>query len=204
MCNSSKLDHRATTVPAPIVFTPDQNWDGIDGQWSSFTLRIGTPQQFVRVLPATASQQTWAIRPQGCAYTTDTSTCENLRGWVFDPSDSSTWDVIGNYSTWIGRNLGLDDGALFGYETVGLGGLGEGGPTIENTTVGALMSLDYFVGVFGLHPKPTNFSTFNEPSPSYMSKLKDQQLIPSLSYGYTAGNPYSKSTPWQRLSPDLC
>lgn len=189
-CSSVELEPRATTVPAPIVFTPDQNWDGIDGQWSSFTLRVGTPQQFVRVFPATSSQQTWVVRPEGCAYTTDTSTCENLRGWTFDISASSTWDFIGNYSTWIERQLGIYAGASYGYDTVGLGGVGEGGPTILNTTVGAMMDLDFFVGIFGLHPKPTNFTTFNNPSPSYMSKLKDQQLIPSLSYGYTAGNQY--------------
>ena len=43
----TSLVTRANTLPAPIAIAPDQNWDGIDGQWSSFTLRVGTPQQFV-------------------------------------------------------------------------------------------------------------------------------------------------------------
>lgn len=60
------LSPRATTVAAPIGFSPDQNWDGIDGQWSSFTLAIGSPQQFVRTFVSTASQQIWAIDPIGC------------------------------------------------------------------------------------------------------------------------------------------
>jgi hypothetical protein len=46
------------------------------------------------------------------------------------------------------------------------------------------------LGVFGLGPKPTNFSDFNEPQPSYMWSLKNQSLIPSLSFGYSAGAPY--------------
>lgn len=46
------------------------------------------------------------------------------------------------------------------------------------------------LGVFGLGPIPTNFSDFNDPQPSYMYSIKNQSLIPSLSYGYTAGAPY--------------
>ncbi|OJD30181.1 acid protease [Diplodia corticola] len=190
VCDSSQLETRAAeAVPAPLVFTPDQNWDGIDGQWSSFTLRVGSPQQFVRVFPATSSQQIWVVKPEGCAYTQDTS-CPSDRGWVFNISQSSTWETIGNYSTWAERNLGYDAAATYGYETVGLMGEGENGPTLVNATVGAMMDLDFFLGVFGLHPKPTNFSSFNNPSPSYMTLLKDQGVIPSLSYGYTAGNQY--------------
>lgn len=45
-------------------------------------------------------------------------------------------------------------------------------------------------GFFGLNPAATNFSTKTTPTPSYMSSLKSQGFIPSLSYGYTAGNQY--------------
>jgi len=48
-------------------------------------------------------------------------------------------------------------------------------------------------GMFGLGPKPTNFSDFNDPQPSYMWSLKNQSIIPSLSYGYTAGASYNSS-----------
>jgi hypothetical protein len=46
------------------------------------------------------------------------------------------------------------------------------------------------LGVFGLGPQPTNFSDYNDPKPSYMWSLKNQSLIPSLSFGYSAGAPY--------------
>ena len=44
--------------------------------------------------------------------------------------------------------------------------------------------------MFGLGPLPTNFSGFDQPQPSYMSTLKNQSLIPSLSFGYSAGASY--------------
>jgi hypothetical protein len=50
---------------------------------------------------------------------------------------------------------------------------------------------DFLFGVFGLGPKPTNFTDgFNDPQPSFMWSLKNQSMIPSISYGYTAGAPY--------------
>ena len=49
-------------------------------------------------------------------------------------------------------------------------------------------------GYFPLGNKPTNFSDFNTPQLSYMSSLKNQSYIPSLSYGYTAGAHYRGTT----------
>lgn len=49
---------------------------------------------------------------------------------------------------------------------------------------------DFYLGNFGLGPKPTNFTTFNNPQGSFLWSLRNQSLIPSLSWGYTAGNPY--------------
>lgn len=44
--------------------------------------------------------------------------------------------------------------------------------------------------MFGLNPRPTNISNFSDPSPSYISNLKEKSLIPSLSWSYSAGNRY--------------
>lgn len=162
----------------------------VDGSWSTFTLRVGTPQQFVRTYVSFASYQTWVVLPQGCDAATNEQSCSNARGWLFNESASTTWDDIGIYSLWIERNLDYTGDAEYGYDTVGLGGVGEGGPTIENTTVGGLAVTDYYLGIFGINPKPTNFSSFNDPSPSYMTLLKEQNYIPSVSFGYTAGAPY--------------
>lgn len=175
-------------VPPPISISPDQNWD--EGQWSTFTLRVGTPQQFVRTYVSFAAYQTWVVLPEGCSAAADKSSCADSRGWLFNQSASSTFDRIGIFDLWIEKNLGYNGNAIYGYDTVGLGGQGEEGPTLKNTTVGGLAVEDFWLGVFGLNPKPTNFTTFNEGSPSYMTKLKEQKYIPSMSFGYTAGAKY--------------
>lgn len=41
-----------------------------------------------------------------------------------------------------------------------------------------------------MKPIPTNFTNFVEPQPSWMQSLENTSAIPSLSYGYTAGNQY--------------
>ena len=89
--------------------------------------------------------------------------------------------------------MGLDGNAEYGFDTVGLGGLGEGGPIIKNTTVGQVAVEDFYLGIFGLNPKPTNWSSYLDYSPAYMTLLKEQDYIPSLSFGYTGGAQYSTS-----------
>ncbi|KAI5359535.1 Putative aspartic peptidase A1 family, aspartic peptidase domain superfamily [Septoria linicola] len=190
---NARADSNATSIPAPIAFHPDQNWDGIDGEWSSFTLRVGTPQQFVRTFVSFASYQTWVVLPQGCAQAADEESCAESRGWLFDNNSSSTFEYKGIYDLWVQNNLGYEGNAIYGYDTVGLGGEGEGGPTLLNTTVGAMAVEDFYLGVFGINPKPTNFTADRNGSPSYMTLLKEQKHIPSLSFGYTAGAKYRYS-----------
>ncbi|KAF1972755.1 acid protease [Bimuria novae-zelandiae CBS 107.79] len=189
------------TVPDPISVAPDQNWEGIDGKWNTFSLRIGSPYQVVRVFVSTASQQTWAIAKRACMISeTDEATnsttekedsdCYNSRGWTFNASESTTWDNNGFYQLWIEQNLELSGNGQYGWDTVGLGLPGEMGPTLHNTTVGTVISSDFWLGHFGVNPKPTNFTNFTDPSPAYMSLLFEQNLIPSVSFGYTAGAQY--------------
>lgn len=45
--------------------------------------------------------------------------------------------------------------------------------------------------MLGLNSASTNFTPEDEGNPSYMSTLKANNLIPSLSFGYTAGNQYT-------------
>lgn len=51
----------------------------------------------------------------------------------------------------------------------------------------------FMLGVFGIGPKTTNLDDFNDPQPSFLWSLKNQSLIPSLSYGYYAGASYDKT-----------
>jgi hypothetical protein len=71
-----------------------------------------------------------------------------------------------------------------------LGYVGSGSPTLINTTVTWINTFDFWIGEFGLNPRPTNFTSLNDNSPSYLSLLYESDSIPSLTYGYTAGAQY--------------
>lgn len=110
--------------------------DGDDGSWSSFALRVGSSEQIVRVLPSTAGQETWVVSPQGCPPgrngTSTSSSCSQSRGGLFDSTQSSSWQTLGNYSLGLELNLGYDDTALYGLDTVALGFDNSiGGPAID-------------------------------------------------------------------------
>lgn len=99
-------------------------------------------------------------------------------------------DANGIFSLAIETNLGISANALYGNDTLSLGLPGNITPSLVGQNVGGVASKELFMGYFGLNPAATNFSTFNNPVESYMSTLKAQSQIPSLSYGYTAGNQY--------------
>lgn len=192
------------TLPAPISVAPDQDWLGIDGKWNTISLRVGNPYQTIKVFVSTASQQTWAVHELACMVNqTDPATnetvptldtdCFDSRGRTFNLTASTSWDDNGFFQLWTEKNLGLVGNGQYGWDAVGLGLPGEEGPTLDNTTVGTLISPNFWLGHFGVNPKPTNFSAFVDPSPSYMSILFAQKKIPSLSFGYTAGSQYRKS-----------
>ena len=131
------------------------------------------------------------VLPQGCP--SGDSSCPEERGDLFNNATSSTWKAQGYYHLILEENLGIDGVGYFGNDTVGLGIQGSGGPTLENQVVGGIATENYYLGVLGVNPKPINFTSLDEGQPSYISSLKEQSLIPSVSFGYTAGAQYSMS-----------
>ena len=128
-------------------------------------------------------------------------TCAQSRGELFDPSLSTTWSPLGNYSLEIEANLGYDTVASYGLDTVALGFSNDtGGPTLQGQVVGGLEPYLFYTGVFGLKNQPTNFTASNDqfnltntkPYSSFLTTMRNQNLIPSLSWAYTAGAMYSK------------
>ena len=208
------------TVPAPVIIPVTQYWsvplplypllcqlwlawratadrgrassrEGNDGPWSSFQLRVGTPPQYPRVFISTTGYNSWVVLPQpGCNSTT--VSCANSRGTLFSPNQSTTWRDQGLYALDLELNLNYSTNADFGLDTVGFGLPGGGGPTLDSQVVaGFENNADYLLGHFGLAPFPTNFSTFGNPQPSFLTTLKGKNLIPSVSWSYTAGAQYS-------------
>jgi hypothetical protein len=192
----SLLAGQTQAVTAPLSIPPGGNWEGVDGTWSTYAVRVGTPDTVVRLFVSTTGYQTWVIAPQGCNSLSQQA-CDNSRGNDFYYNQSSTWQEKGKYKLWIEQNLGLDsstDIGEFGLDTVGLGYDGEGGPTLQKQVVGAIATEDYYYGLFGINPVPTNWSNFSDSSPSYMTSLKDEGQIPSVSWAYTGGAQYRTSS----------
>ena len=88
-------------------------------------------------------------------------------------------------------NLGYSDNATYGLDTLALGlSNANGSPQIQTQVVAAFATDDYYVGLFGLGHQGVNFSEYSTPNATFLTTLKDQDMIPSLSWGYTAGAIY--------------
>lgn len=80
-------------VPAPLSIAPSQAFQSNDGPWSTFPIRVGTPEQVFEVLISTASQETWIPVPQGCVVG-DPLDCGAQRGALpFNGVPSNGFDI---------------------------------------------------------------------------------------------------------------
>ena len=138
------------------------------------------------------------MSPQGCppgrSGTSPSSSCNQSRGGLFGPTQSSSWQALGSYSLGLELNLGYNETAPYGFDTVALGFDNSiGGPTVDSQVISALATDDYYLGVFGLGHQGTNISNFTEPRPSFLNVMHNKSMIPSLSWAYTAGAQYRES-----------
>lgn len=151
--------------------------------------------------PRTRSYQTSVIVSEGCIDFSPPN-CISSRGGeghLFNFHQSSTWEnntanVTSNiYPIGVGKALGYHGKAELGFDDVTLGWKGAGGPTLKNQTVAGFASNDSYLGFFGISPRASNFTSMANPIPSYMQNLRQNSMIPSLSWAYTAGNQYRES-----------
>ncbi|KAF7712189.1 Uncharacterized protein PECH_003971 [Penicillium ucsense] len=188
----------ASPSPAALVIPPSEYFDGNDGPWSSFFIRVGTPEQTVRVLISTASPESIVVLSEyGCSrsvFETVPADCAVSRGTLFSVNQSTSWidqGLFGINQQGVGfeANLGYDVRADFGLETLGTG---LSGLKLKNQTVAGIAAPEpFYLGIFGLNPQPVNFTSLgNHSSPSFLTSLKDGGFIPSLSWSYTAGAKY--------------
>ena len=164
--------------------------DGNDGPWSSFNISIGTPPQTVRLLISTSTTQSLAILPDACTTpnSSDSYDCVSQRGGLFDPDKSVTWVDQGNHTLELERNLGYNDNGDFGFDNIILGPPGSASIQLSNQSVVGVASEDFYIGVLGLRPTFANSGANPDYSiTSLMTTLKSKNLIPSLSWSYTAG-----------------
>lgn len=169
-------------APVQIDFGPD--FLGDDGLWSPVQIRVGTnPEQWLLVLPNTLSSDTWVIGPGGCD---GTQICQADRGGLFYWNQSSTWRELGyfdlGYTDITGASLGQ-----YGLDNVSISNT----VSVPQLPVAIVNSTRLWLGQLGLNVKETRFND-NTAHISFLSSLvQNLSLIPSHSYGYTAGAPYA-------------
>lgn len=124
--------------------------EGNDGPWSTFDLRVGDPEQHVRVLVSTASPQSMVVLSDlGCSedvFDEVPSGCAKARGSLFNLNKSETWDNVGTYGIneeglGFQANLGYTQRAQWGFDQVGIGLTG---PQLNNQTVAAIATPEPF------------------------------------------------------------
>lgn len=131
------------------------------------------------------------VLPQpGC--NSSTGACADSRGTLFNPNQSTTWRDQGLWALDLELNLNYSTHADFGLDTVGFGLPSSSLPVLDSQVVAGFQNnVYYYLGLFGLAPFETNL-TFANPHTSFMATLKAKNLIPSVSWSYTAGAQYSE------------
>lgn len=116
----------------------------------------------------------------------------------FQPNQSSTWlasgrnqsSTEGDLNTQNGSHNDLPGFSYYGTDVVGLGLDATTGLNSSKSLVAGILTEPYYIGILGL--VPFQYQSSKNASASIMVQLKQQDLIPSLSYGYTAGAIYRK------------
>ncbi|KKY19779.1 putative eukaryotic aspartyl protease family protein [Phaeomoniella chlamydospora] len=173
-CSSSR--------PAPLAIPPNTDkWLGYDGNWSPVTILVGKPAQWVYVLPNILSNELWVIGPSGC---NDSTTCIDARGGVFDSSQSKTWQAWGSFELVFNQELGVTGEAYYGSDRISP----NQGPTVSDQIIGIVNNTQFYTGYLGLGVTGQVFGAATRET--YLTSLVMAGVIPSYSFGYTAGAYY--------------
>lgn len=164
---------------------------GNDGKWSTITLRIGNQPQVVYLQASTGSSITTVVGPGWCDNTSTDYACD-LRGRVFNPAQSTTWQSIGSYATQPQPYLYDESSSLgflktnskdygwanFGRDTIKIAN--DQGPDfrIDHQTIGVINDTTTLLGTLGLSVKSRSFAN-EERYPSFLSSLHDNGTIPT-------------------------
>ena len=144
--------------------------------------------------------------PPGIPGTSGPSSCPDSRGGLFNISRSASWHALGNDTLEVDANLGYGNlSGTYGLDSITLGFSNSvGGPELQSQIVTALAPKHYFNGLFGLNHQATNISNFSDPHPSALTTMKQNNVIPSLSWAYTAGAQYRELFLIPPLSQQKC
>ncbi|KAI4238321.1 MAG: hypothetical protein LQ352_007886 [Teloschistes flavicans] len=188
---------RCDVQPAPIVVEPSGNFSGNDGAWGTFNVAVGTPPQSLELLASSQNPETWVILDEGCV-ATDPSNCSVTRGGVYVYSNSSSWSKKGVYGLTSESNLGYtqnSDAGAYGWDNVAVATPDGSNIVLNHSVIAGLATKDFYLGSLGLAARATEWQDHSDSNDTFsrdslITTLQKQNLIPTLSYGYTAGASY--------------
>ena len=181
--------HASIPKPAAISVPVRSDWFGWDGQWSPVSVRVGTPPQWVNLFVSTAGQETLLVGEGGCGGVLQ---CVNTRGGVFSIKNSTSWVDQGAYDIGLDPQLEFEGPGSYGFDSIALSDT----ISVPSQLVGVFNESEHFwLGFFGLGIQPTNLTSADTKT-FLDSVVENKSLVPSHSYGYTAGAHYRlKSVP---------
>jgi len=154
------------------------------------TIRVGTPPQYVNILPNTARSEIWIVQSSACG--SGNNTCATLHGGLYDNSVSSSWKQIGEYETFSVNDIrsskqDLSLTAAYGTEKVLL----DDANSLSAQLIASFSNTSIFeAGQLGLNVHNSSFNGVEYRST--LVSMYDKGQIPSLSYSFTAGAYYRK------------
>jgi hypothetical protein len=166
----------------------------------SFNIQVGKPPQSFTVLPATNGQNTYVpaaddcqrMSRSDCGYSRGVSLFEGRQSPGFQSNASTTWDLIGLYEIGVNRQLGYTGNGIAGFDTLGMATNSSHNITFpEKEVVTSYATPDLWVGELGLGIAKMTIRPNERVSP-LLVRLQDSGVIPSVSFGYTAGAAYRK------------
>jgi hypothetical protein len=192
----------AAATPQPYVVQPSSTRAGIDGNWSTFLISVGTPPQTFQIIPSTSLSESWVPLAQTCSRLPSSLHCGQSRGSDslvpsngFHPGKSTSWNLLGIYglsgiSSLITKNYTAP--GFYGRDTIVIGTSAP--ETLPHQLLaGTTDFTDFWLGTLGLGIKSKNFIIGPPKILSLVSYMKASNLIPSLSFGYRAGAAYRMS-----------
>ena len=171
---------------------------------------VGSPAQIVYLTPATALSETWVVGAGGCASgpgsklylilsttvlklitTKKDQPCVDARGGVFDYHISETWHTLGAGAYELGMNrIGVQRNGDYGLDTVAfVDTMASSATSIDNVLIAAVNATEYYQGYIGLGVTQGTID-HNTTNPLITQLAELDGMIPSHSYGYTAGAYY--------------
>jgi hypothetical protein len=213
---------RDAALPVPFVISESGDFQGIDGNWSTFKLNVGSPAQEFQVLISTVGSVSWipSYRPpdNACPWLfndyPNPDDCDSERGIVstlagettgFNSSNSNSWTPAGPGDLVLSDDMKINDYYGSNYSTALVWGTdtflvrsNDGGMLDQDDVAFALNAenVNLFLGSIGLGFGTISFGQ-SQHFQTLMQLLSNSSKIPSASWGYAAGAHYEREYPSQ-------